>query len=142
MRNIPLILARWGVWAQDHSEIDYSYIAAGFKGLLLGKGRSLASCCDDDGLIIDRAVGRLKAVRKPQDLEIILRHYVYRQSKSSIAMTWKCSEREIRRQLQVVEGFIDGCLSMAGIRLEMDEQTQSMNIDKKIFCRPEKNILS
>jgi hypothetical protein len=142
MRNIALMLARWGVWARDHSEINYSHIAAGFKGLLPGKGRAVAPCCDNDGLLIDRAVGQLKVARQPRDLEIILRHYVYGESKSAIALKWKCSEREIRRHLQIVEGFIDGCLSMAGSRLEMEEYNQQMNIDKKIFSRPEKNIIS
>lgn len=34
MRDIQLVLARWGVWARYSSGLDYSSIAAGFKGLL------------------------------------------------------------------------------------------------------------
>lgn len=35
MRDISLVLERWGSWAaMDSSGVDYSHIAAGFKGLL------------------------------------------------------------------------------------------------------------
>ncbi|HHH0956983.1 TPA: antiterminator Q family protein, partial [Yersinia enterocolitica] len=52
-RNIQLVLERWGVWAKDNSGIDYSSIAAGFKGLLPYTTSSRPSCCDDDGLAVD-----------------------------------------------------------------------------------------
>ncbi|BEM86811.1 hypothetical protein SME46J_12810 [Serratia marcescens] len=63
MRDIQMVLERWGQWAQDNSGVDYSPIAAGFKGLLPDSRKSKPSCCDNDGLIIDGAVGRLKKVR-------------------------------------------------------------------------------
>ncbi len=35
MRDIQMVLERWGAWAaSDSSGVDYSPIAAGFKGLL------------------------------------------------------------------------------------------------------------
>lgn len=120
MRDIQEVLTRWGVWARDNSGVDFSHIAAGFKGLLPQSASKRVSCTDDDGLIIDCAVGRLKNVRKQDELELIMRHYVFGQSKSSIARAKKCNEREIRRQLQVAEGFIDGCLSMIDRRLDME----------------------
>ncbi|MFI3308914.1 antiterminator Q family protein [Ewingella allii] len=120
MRDIQEVLSRWGFWARDNSGVDFSHIAAGFKGLLPEQGSSKKSCSDDDGITIDHAVGRLKAVRKPEELELILKHYVFGQSKSAIARAKKCNEREIRRQLQVAEGFIDGCLSIIGKKLDMD----------------------
>lgn len=123
MRDIQEVLSRWGVWARDHSGVGFSHIAAGFKGLLPQQGGK-PSCCDDDGLIIDGAICRLIKVRAEEELELIIRHYVYGQSKSSIARGWKCSEREIRRQLQMAESFIDGCLCMLGVPLEMDAYTQ------------------
>lgn len=120
MRDIQLVLERWGVWARDNSDVDYSHIAAGFKGLLPKTEKSAESCCDSDGLAIDAAVARLRQVRKPEELELIMRHYIYRQSKSSISRHWKCSEGNIRHQLQIAEGFIDGCLAITGVVLEMD----------------------
>lgn len=119
MRDIQEVLSRWGVWARENPRVGYSHIAAGFKGLLpQQKGR--ASCCDDDGLIIDGAVGYLVRLRRPEESELIVRHYVYGQSKRCIAKHLKCGEVEIRRQIQVAESFIDGCLCMLGVPLEMD----------------------
>lgn len=55
MRDIQLVLERWGQWAKDNSGVGYSPITAGFKGLLPATGKSKDSCCDSDGLIIDGA---------------------------------------------------------------------------------------
>ncbi|TKI06395.1 antiterminator Q family protein [Martelella alba] len=144
MRDIQLVLERWGVWATDNSGVDYSHIAAGFKGLL-PRGRSNNnSCCDDDGLIVDAAVCCLHAARKPDELELITLHYIYGVSKSAIARHWKCHEREIRRQLQIAEGFIDGCLAMTNAVLEMDPYVQKKIIygcNEKTLPRPEKCIV-
>lgn len=83
-RNIQLVLERWGVWAKDNSGIDYSSIAAGFKGLLPYTTSSRLSCCDDDGLAVDGCVSRLKSHRY-DEWELVIRHYVYNQSKRAIA---------------------------------------------------------
>jgi hypothetical protein len=71
MREIQLVLERWGIWARDNSGVDYSHIAAGFKGLLPQPSSNNVSCCDDDGLIIDAAVGCLQSVRRPEELCLI-----------------------------------------------------------------------
>ncbi|WP_264767677.1 antiterminator Q family protein, partial [Klebsiella pneumoniae] len=55
-RDIQLVLERWGTWAiSEGSQVDWSPIAAGFKGLLLNTSKSRESCCDNDGLIVDAA---------------------------------------------------------------------------------------
>lgn len=124
MRDIQLVLARYGVWAKDNSGVDWSPIAAGFKGLLPTESNKVESCCDDDGLIVDAAVGRLAAVRKPEEVTLIMLHYRFGLSKRKIAKMYKVSEGLIRQQLQVAEGFVDGCLAMTGAVLEMDAYTQ------------------
>lgn len=54
MRDIQKVLERWGGWAaSDSSGVDYSPIAAGFKGLLPQTSKSRLSCTDDDALIIE-----------------------------------------------------------------------------------------
>ncbi|EQB98771.1 phage antitermination protein Q [Photorhabdus temperata subsp. temperata M1021] len=61
MRDIQLILERWGGWAaSENSGVNYSPIAAGFRGLLPTSSKARLSCCDSDGLIIDAVVGKLK----------------------------------------------------------------------------------
>ncbi|MCZ0823692.1 antiterminator Q family protein [Dickeya solani] len=127
MRDIQLALERWGAWAADDSNgVDYSHIAAGFKGLLQSRSKSRESCCDNDALIIDAAVTRLKQVRRPEELQMIVLHYIYNVSKCALARRFKCSEGMIRIKLQIAEGFIDGCLAMTGAALEMDASIQKV----------------
>lgn len=123
MRDIQEVLSRWGIWARDNSGVGFSHIAAGFKGLL-PQQKGKPSCSDDDGLIIDGAVLRLQKVRKPEELNLLLRHYVFGQSKRDIAREQKCNEREVRRQLQIAESFIDGVLCVLGVPLDMDAYVQ------------------
>ncbi|MGC6386551.1 antiterminator Q family protein [Ewingella sp. S1.OA.A_B6] len=130
MRDIQLVLARYGVWARDNSGVSWPPIAAGFKGLLPTESSKVETCCDDDGLIVDAAVGRLAAVRKPEEVTLIMLHYRMGLSKRKIAKIHKVSEGLIRQQLQVAEGFVDGCLAMTGAVLEMDAYTQKIRVAK------------
>lgn len=124
MRDIQMLLERWGGWAaSDSSGVDYSPIAAGFKGLLPQTGRSRPSCTDDDALIIEGCLARLKS-RKPYEHSLLVAHYLYGISKRKIAKVRKKDEKLIRIEIQMAEGFIDGCLSMLEIRLEMDAEVK------------------
>ncbi|WP_145561137.1 antiterminator Q family protein [Yersinia mollaretii] len=122
MRDIQLVLERWGAWAaSDNSGVDYSHIAAGFKGLLPYGSSSRRSCTDNDGILIDAAVGRLKKAGRGEEYDLIEQHYKRGISKSAIARKHKCSEGKIRLKLMLAETFVDACLIMAGAELEMDE---------------------
>lgn len=128
MRDIQLVLERWGQWAKDNSGLDYSPIAAGFKGLLPNTSKSKPTCCDNDGLIVDGAVGRLKKVRDERELGVIMLHYRFGVSKSEIARRWNVSEGNIRQKLMMAESFIEGCLAMTEATLEMDAWTSRTEI--------------
>ncbi len=120
MRDIQIVLERWGGWAaNDSSGVDYSHIAAGFKGLLPPSVKSRPTCTDDDGLIIESCLARLKK-KKPYEHSLLVAHYLYGFSKRSIARAKKKDEKLIRIEIQIAEGFIDGCLSMLEITLDMD----------------------
>ncbi len=138
MRDIQLVLARWGVWARYSSGLDYSSIAAGFKGLLADTSKSKASCCDDDGLVVDGCVARLKQCR-PNEYELIIRHYVLNQSKRAIAWQQKRDEKLIRINMQMAEGFIDGCLAMLNVKLTMDPFIENLPIYEQPSARSEEN---
>jgi len=128
MRDIQLVLERWGQWAKEGSAVDYSPIAAGFKGVLPITGKSKLSCCDNDGLIIDGAVGRLKKLRDEKEFGVIMLHYRHGVSKSAIARRWKISEGSVRQRLMMAESFIEGCLAMTGTTLEMDAWTYKSSL--------------
>ena len=116
MRDIQEILSRWGVWARENSGVDYSHIAAGFKGLFPPSGTSNHSCSDDDGLLIDGCVARLKQ-RRPDEFDLLIEHYVFNHSKRSIARKLNKDEKIIRISIQLAEGFVDGCLSNLNISM-------------------------
>lgn len=120
MRDIQIVLDRWGGWASaDNSGVDYSPIAAGFKGLLPQTSKTRLSCTDDDALIIEGCLARLKS-QKPYEHSLLVAHYLYGIPKRKIAKARKKDEKMIRIEIQMAEGFIDGCLSMLDICLDMD----------------------
>ncbi|MDC7871342.1 antitermination protein [Pantoea ananatis] len=112
MRDMSQVLERWGAWAAaESSGVDWQPIAAGFKGLIPHGKSSRIRCCDDDGLLIDGCIARLKKL-KPEEYELIIAHYVLGMSLRSISRRKKCSDGTVRKELQTAEGFIEGCLAM------------------------------
>lgn len=120
MRDMHKVLELWGAWANSEScSVDYSSIAAGFKGLLPQTSKSRIMCTDDDGLIIEGCMALLRKNR-PYDYQLLVAHYLYNISKRKMAKHRKKSEKQIRVEMLLAEGFIEGCLSMLNIRLDMD----------------------
>lgn len=120
MREMSQVLERWARWARSENiGIDYSSIAAGFKGLLPQNSRSGPICCDDDGLIIEKCLAKLRA-KRPSEHSLIVLHYFFGISKRKLALRAKCDEKLIRIQIQMAEGFLDGCLSWLDVKLECE----------------------
>ena len=132
MRDIQLVLERWGGWAANEgSQVGWCPTSAMFKSLLPQASKSRPSCSDNDGMIIDTAVGMLGKAKRQDEMELVMLHYMYDVSKSTIARWHKCSEGKIRQQLMIAETFIDACIMMTGTELEMDGWTQR-TIAKKV----------
>lgn len=120
MRDVQKVLEMWGGWASnDSSGVDYSPIAAGFRGLLPQTTKSRLSCTDNDALIIEACLARLKK-RRPNEHSLIVAHYLYGISKRKLARARKKDEKLIRIEIQMAEGFIDGCLCSLGTVLDLD----------------------
>ncbi len=112
MRDMYEVMDRWGAWAAaDSSGVDWQPIAAGFKGLLPHSKKSRLQCNDDDGIMIDGCVARLK-IYKPEEYELIIAHFILGISLRTIAKKRKCSDGTVRKNLQTALGFVDGVLSM------------------------------
>lgn len=120
MRDIQMVLEHWGAWAaSDSSGVDYSPIAAGFKGLLPYTCKTRVACSDNDALIVEGGLARLKQ-KRPDEHSLLVAHYLYRISKRKIAKVRGKDEKLVRIEIQLAEGFIDGCLSMLDLTLDMD----------------------
>lgn len=120
MRDIQMVLDRWGAWAaRDSSGVDYSPIAAGFKGLLPYTSKTRQACSDSDALIIEGCLARLKQ-KRPEEHSLLVAHYLYGISKRKLAKARKKDEKIIRIEIQMAEGFIEGCLAILNVSLDMD----------------------
>ncbi|MFX2644489.1 antiterminator Q family protein, partial [Enterobacter roggenkampii] len=73
---------------------------------------------------IEGCLARLQK-RKPYEHSLLVAHYLYGISKRKIAKARKKDEKLIRIEIQMAEGFIDGCLSMLDVSLEMDVEVKS-----------------
>ncbi|EDB5721992.1 antitermination protein [Salmonella enterica subsp. enterica] len=112
MRDMYEVMERWGAWAASGiSGVDWQPVAAGFKGLLPHGKKSRLQCNDDDGIMIDGCVARLK-IYKPEEYELIIAHFILGISLRTIAKKRKCSDGMIRKRLQDAMGFISGVLAM------------------------------
>ncbi|EKM0532655.1 antitermination protein Q [Cronobacter sakazakii] len=120
MRDIQRVLELWSGWAVSYRlDIYYSSIAPGFKELLPKTSNTRPCCTDDDALIIEGCLARLKE-KRPYEYELIVLHYLYRFSKRKIAKHQKKDEKLIRIEIQMAEGFIEGCLSMLNVKLNCE----------------------
>ncbi|MGG2141606.1 antiterminator Q family protein [Symbiopectobacterium sp. RP] len=128
MRDIQLVLERWGAWAAD-DRIDGKWKTASvfMKGVIPSTKKSLPSCCDDDGIKIDAAIRRLKHYNSYYH-QLIHMHYFKRQPQRAIANRLGISRTTLIKRLQPAEGFVEGCLAMVDITLERDKSVQKENI--------------
>lgn len=112
MRDMYEVLDRWGGWAaSDNSGVDWQPIAAGFKGFIQHRNKSRIQCDDDEGILIDGCVARLRKY-KPEEHELIIAHFVVGISLRSIAKKRKCSDGTVRKDMQTALGFIEGVMSL------------------------------
>lgn len=112
MRDMYEVLDMWGAWAaSDNSGVDWQPIAAGFKGLIPHGKRSRPQCDDDEGIMIDGCIARLRKY-KPDEYDLVIAHFVIGISLRSIAKRRKCSDGTIRKELQTALGFVEGCMCL------------------------------
>ncbi|EFI6136852.1 antiterminator Q family protein [Escherichia coli] len=119
-RDIQMVLERWGAWvANNHEDVTWSSIAAGFKGLIPSKVISRPQCSDDDAMIICGCMARLNKNNKDQH-DLLVDYYVGGMTFMALARKHGCSDTCIGKRLQKAEGVIDGMLMMLNVSLEMD----------------------
>ncbi|MBD1228980.1 antiterminator Q family protein [Xenorhabdus griffiniae] len=130
MRDMRMILNQWGAWAGNgNSDVDWSPIAAGFKGLVPSTRKSRTQCCDDDGIAIDAAVLRLKKYNAYY-FQLIVMHYIKALPLRAMGNKLGISHNEVAKRLQAAEGFIEGVLAVSGIILEFDKCVQKKVVNQ------------
>ncbi|WP_445496667.1 antiterminator Q family protein [Photorhabdus sp. SF281] len=126
MRDIQLVLERWGAWTADNREdVYWSHIAAGFKGLIPSKVKSRQQCCEDDAIVVSSCMAKLN--QKNDDIhDLLFDYYVFGKTFMQLACDHKCSDGHIGKKLQKAEGVIEGMLIMLDVELEMDKYVQKI----------------
>ncbi|WP_426768163.1 antiterminator Q family protein [Erwinia aphidicola] len=121
MRDMKNLLERWGGWAATGERgLGYSSVAAGFRGLVHSRPGQRPSCSDNDGMILDACISRLKK-NHPEQHDILVAHYLWQISLRAIARRRRCADGTIRKQIQTAEGFIAGVLSALECELECEK---------------------
>ncbi|WP_324028823.1 antiterminator Q family protein [Pantoea sp. JZ2] len=135
MRDIQMVLSRWGAWAASgESNIGYPRIAAGLSRLLPASRQGRVSCCDDDGMFINEAMIRLS--KHDEYLCALLEwHYIENMTLRAMAAKLGISHNHVAVRLQSAESFIQGSLCALDIELEMDRECMKGNIFPVKFKR-------
>ncbi|WP_340608550.1 antiterminator Q family protein [Xenorhabdus bharatensis] len=136
MRDIQMVLERWGAWAADNNDgVYWSSIAAGFKGLIPNRVKSRPQCCDDDALIISSCMARLNK-NNNEAHDLLFDYYVFGKTFMQLAQDHECSDTHIGKRLQKAEGVIEGMLMMLDVALEMDKcvQLAPQNVNTHQLC--------
>ncbi|MBD2786300.1 antitermination protein [Xenorhabdus sp. DI] len=136
MRDIQLVMERWGAWAADNREdVSWSSVAAGFKGLIPNKVKSRPQCCDDDAIIISNCMARLNK-KNSEAHDLLFDYYVFGKTFMQLAHEHHCSDTHIGKRLQKAEGVIEGMLMMLDVPLEMDKyiQLEPVEINSPPLC--------
>ncbi|HBC3037089.1 TPA: antitermination protein [Escherichia coli O146] len=128
MRDIQQVLERWGAWAaNNHENVTWSSVAAGFKGIIPLKVTSRPQCCDDDAMVICGCIARL--YRNNRDLhDLLVDYYVLGKTFMALAHQHGCSDGHIGKRLQKAEGVVEGMLMMLDVRLEMDRHVERESV--------------
>ncbi|HBW7391801.1 TPA: antitermination protein Q, partial [Klebsiella pneumoniae] len=74
--------------------------------------------------IIEGCMAKLRG-KKPYEHSLLVAHYLFGISKRKLAKSLKKDEKVIRIEIQMTEGFVDGCLAMLDLRLDMDIEVKS-----------------
>lgn len=118
MRDMSQVLERWAGWARsDANNLGYPKIAVGFKNLTNLENPYYVTCSDDDGLMIDACISKLRQ-KKPVEFDLLFKYYYMNISKRKLAKHYKCDEKNIRIKIMLAEGFIEGCLSMMNLNFD------------------------
>lgn len=120
-RDMQKILSHWGGWVvQGRVNIGWKSVSAGFEKAVTYTSSNKLSCSDEDGMVIDGCVAKLRNVGMSQECDFIEDHYVKGISKRAIGRSSKLSESEVRKRMLVAESFILGCLEVLDEPLEID----------------------
>lgn len=134
MIKISCLLQQWGTWLRLHPKCEFSTPPAGMRRLKVVE-TSPPPCTEIEAAMLTAIFTSLQTQGQQKETELVLRHYVYGESKSAIARKWRCSEARIRQSLQVIESFVAGVIfasySKAYNDIYFEQEESTFTPDKK-----------
>lgn len=121
-RNMQEVLERWGQWAASEeycSLVDWPALSVTPYGTSEPR-RSKPGCSDEDGLTIDTCVAHMSTVRPHDDVLMLGLRFIGGHSLRQIAEIVGESRDSVLDSLRASEAFLNGCLVIQGISLDMD----------------------
>ncbi|WP_179038251.1 antiterminator Q family protein [Limnobaculum xujianqingii] len=121
-RDMQSVLERWGRWAESEeycSLVDWPALSV-IPGCKPTSGKPV--CSDEDGLVIDTCVAHMSTVRSEEDILILGLRFIGGRSLRQIAEIMCLPMFGVRTSLRASEEFLEGCLVVQGIQLNMDPE--------------------
>ena len=109
MNDIKTTLTMWGNWARCSTGTEMSRLNVSFQDMTEEPAPSLFYIDDQQGMLIDSAVAKLKGFDKLA-YELIIYHYVYRVSQSKLAKRIGKAQSYVTGLLRIAEAFIAGLM--------------------------------
>ncbi|MEF1310683.1 antiterminator Q family protein [Vibrio mytili] len=118
------ILRAWGAWSSDNTGCGWYSEMPGLKNVLPESHKyCVEPLTDNDALVIDEMIGRMRDVKDERPMEFFHRYYRKKHNNCRIAKDMKCSEKTVREEIMFMETFLSGMLNQRkqmGFTLEFD----------------------
>ncbi|EBR5511694.1 antitermination protein Q [Salmonella enterica] len=137
-RDMQLVLERWGRWAVSEeycSMVDWPSMSV-TPQRVTASGKP--GCSDEDGAAIDTCIAHMSMVCPHDDLLVLGLRFIGGLPTRAIAETMQRDRHSVRTALRSAEAFLEGCLVMQGIRLDMDYEVmlpeKVVGAQKDVLC--------
>jgi len=112
--DIDFLLKSWSVWARHDTLSHLAHARVTCFAKLIASSDSRYSCLisDDDAMMIDRAIAKLRQ-RDEKCYRALILHYYYRFSVSKIAKTMRIRRAKVDTLLKSAMFYVDALVSMS-----------------------------
>lgn len=103
MRDIQLVLERWGAWVADNRRCLLFNRSRIFWTDTI-KSKSRTQCCDEDGLIISGIMAGLNS-KHPVVHSLLFDYYVFGKTFMQLSKEHHCSDTHIGKSYRTPKGY-------------------------------------
>lgn len=128
-RNMQEVLERWGRWAAREeycSLVDWPSLSI----LPCHKPQpGKPGCTNEDGIVVDTCIAHMSKICKADYLQILGQRFIGGHALRRIAKDVCTSKDSVVMSLRTSEAFVEGCLTMLAVHLDMDLEVRRVKKD-------------